>query len=227
MIASFDIKSLEKDLKNLVGYSTGFLEGIEEAKPILMNNFGRTIVDSLKEFIDTNARINPESLHHVYEWYQTGSPEARLFDIDYAVIGKNSLSFNYTFSQSTSYVANATEPFYDKANIMENGTPIVIKPKLNGVLRFEKDGQVIFTKKPVVVSQPGGEMVAGSFERTLKNFFDNYFTQSYIMSSGITEHFKNPKTYKQNLKSGIKSGGKALGFKVGYEWTAKGGRIEQ
>jgi hypothetical protein len=226
MIVSFQIDNLQKDLKNLVNYSIGFLDGVEEAKPVIMDNLGKSVIESLKNFIDTNARISPESLHHVYEWYQTGSPEARLFDVDYLVVGKNSLSFNYTFSQSTSFSNNSTEPFYDKANIMENGIPVIIKPKPNGVLRFEKDGEVVFTKKPTLVSRPGGDRVAGSFEETLKAFFESYFTQSYIMTSGMTEHFNNPRPYKDNLSSGIKGGGKGLGFKVGYRWAAKGGKIE-
>ena len=46
-------------------------------------------VESTKELnqklIDANARINPATLHHVYEWTKTGSPNARLFDIKFSV----------------------------------------------------------------------------------------------------------------------------------------------
>ena len=226
MIVNFDTSKLVKDLNNFTQYSLGFLDGIEEAKPIFIDNLGKTIIDSLKDFIDANARTNPETLHHVYEWYQTGSPEARLFDIEYVVQGKNGLSFNYTFSQSRSYSMNSMEPFYDKANIMENGIPVIIRPKPRGVLSFNDNGEQVFTKKPVVVSRPGGNEVQGSFERTLKTFFESYFTQSYIMNSGITKHFSNLRPFRDNLKSGVKQGGRPLGFKVGYEWTSKGGKIE-
>jgi hypothetical protein len=227
VIVDFDAKSLIFKLNNVVQYSTGFLDGIEAAKPEFMNNLGKSVIEVMKNFIDSNARVNPTTLHHVYEWYQTGSPEARLFDIEYMVQGKNTLSFSYTFSQSTSYSNGSTEPFYDKATIMENGSPVVIKPKVNGgTLSFNDDGEQVFTRKPFVVSNPGGSEVQGGFEKTLKTFFDNYFSQSFLFSSGILEHFNNVKTYKQNFKSGSIQG-KTLGFKVGYEWVAKGGRIEQ
>ncbi|NBR61238.1 MAG: hypothetical protein EBT86_06250 [Actinobacteria bacterium] len=226
MIVTFDSKTLIKELNNLTNYSIGFLEGVDAAKEIFIDNFGKSVIESLKNFIDTNARVNPESLHHVYEWYQTGSPEARLFDIEYTVVGKNTLTFNYTFSQSLSYSQNSSQPFYDKANIMENGIPVTIRPKAKSVITFNDNGEQVFTKKPVIISRPGGDAVQGGFERILKSFFESYFTQSYIMISGIKEHFNNPEPYKRNLKSGIKQGGKSLGFRTGFEWTAKGGKIE-
>lgn len=225
MKVTFDSQNLVRQLNNVTEYSLGFLEGIQAAKPEFLDNLGKSVIESLKNFIDTNARVNPETLHHVYEWYKAGSPEARLFDIDYIVQGKDSLSFNYTFSQSASYSKNSTTPFYDKARIMENGSPVTIKPRANGVLSFNDDGQQIFTRKPIIVENPGGSNVVGGFENTIKMFFDNYFSQSFLMSSGIMEHFNNPKAYKQNFRSGSKQG-RPLGFRIGYEWTAKGGRIE-
>lgn len=225
MKVTFDSQNLVRQLNNVTEYSLGFLEGIQAAKPEFLDNLGKSVIESLKNFIDTNARVNPETLHHVYEWYKAGSPEARLFDIDYIIQGKDSLSFNYTFSQSASYSKNSTIPFYDKARIMENGSPVTIKPRANGVLSFNDDGQQVFTKKPIIVENPGGSNVVGGFENTIKMFFDNYFSQSFLMSSGIMEHFNNPKAYKQNFRSGSKQG-RPFGFKIGYEWTAKGGRIE-
>jgi hypothetical protein len=220
-----DTKSFINSLNNLTEYSIGFLNGVEAASPVIMDNLGKEIIETLKDFIDTNARVSPETLHHVYEWYQTGSPEARLFDIDYVVIGKNGLSFNYTFSQSSSYSKNSTVPFYDKAEIMERGVPITIRPKNASVLSFNADGEQIFTKKPIVVENPGGSNVEGGFERIIKTFFDSYFTQAFLMTSGVLDHLNNPRAYKDNILAGSKQG-KALGFKVGYQWATKGGRIE-
>ena len=225
MKVSIDSKELFSELNNITQYSIGFLDGMQEARPVFMDNLGKTVIESLKNFIDSNARMNPEMLHHVYEWYQEGSPESRLFDIDYNVLGNSGLSFNYTFSQSSSYSNNSNQPFYDKARIMEQGIPVTIKPKSGGVLMFNSEGEQIFTRKPIVVSNPGGTEVQGGFEKTIKMFFDNYFSQSYVMSSGITSTFNNPITYKANFKSGSKQG-KSLGFKVGYQWVAKGGKIE-
>lgn len=225
MIVSFDSKDLTYKLNNIVKYSLGFLDGAQAGKPKLMTNLGESILESLKGFIDANARVNPESLHHVYEWYQTGSPESRLFDIQYIITNNTGISFNYTFSQSRSYSNGSKEPFYNKAQIMENGTPVTIKPKAGGVLSFNIDGEQIFTRKPIVISNPGGEAVEGGFERTIKTFFDSYFTQSYIISSGILGHLNDMSTYKKNFAMGAKQG-KSLGFKTGYNWITKGGKLE-
>ena len=220
-----DTKSFINSLNNLAEYSIGFLNGVEAASPVIMDNLGKEIIEMLKDFIDTNARVDPETLHHVYEWYQTGSPEARLFDIDYIVNGKDGLSFNYTFSQSTSFAKNSNVPFYNKAEIMEKGTPVTIKPKTASVLSFNIDGEQVFTKKPVVIPNPGGEGTEGGFEETIKTFFDSYFTQAFLTASGVMSHLNNPRAYKDHVVAGSKQG-KSLGFRIGYEWATKGGRID-
>lgn len=219
-----DTKSLINSLNNLTQYSIGFLNGVEAAAPVIMDNLGKEIIETLKDFIDTNARVDPQTLHHVYEWYQTGSPEARLFDIDYIIRGKDGLSFNYTFSQSSSFANNSNVPFYNKAQIMEKGTPVTIKPKTASVLSFNVDGEQVFTKKPIVIANPGGDGVEGGFEQTIKTFFDSYFTQAFLMTSGVMSHLNDPRAYKTHVLAGSKQG-KSLGFKIGYEWATKGGRI--
>jgi hypothetical protein len=219
-----DTKSFINSLNNLTQYSIGFLNGVEAAAPAIIDNLGKEIIETLKDFIDTNARVDPQTLHHVYEWYQTGSPEARLFDIDYIVRGKDGLSFNYTFSQSASVANNSKVPFYNKAQIMEKGSPVTIRPKDASVLSFNVDGEQVFTKKPILIANPGGDGVEGGFEQTIKTFFDSYFTQAFLMTSGVMEHLNNPRAYKDHVLAGSKQG-KSLGFKIGYEWATKGGRI--
>lgn len=225
MIVEFKIDALTSKLNNIAKYSIGFLEGAKAGQGKLMDNLGETVLESLKNFIDSNARVSPETLHHVYEWYETGSPQARLFDLEYRVNQDSVISFSYTFSQSRSYSKGSTTPFYSKATIMENGSPVTIKPIANGVLSFNDNGEQVFTKKPIVVENPGGEAAENGFENTLSDFFNNYFSQSFLVSSGLGEHFKDVRTYKQNFAAGSKQG-KPLGFKVGYEWVSKGGRIE-
>ena len=225
MIVQFDIKNITSELNNIAKYSIGFLEGAEAGHAKFMDNLGETVLESLKNFIDSNARVSPETLHHVYEWYETGSPQARLFDLEYKVNQNSVISFSYTFSQSSSYSNGSTKPFYDKATIMENGSPVTIRPKAKGVLSFNDNGEQVFTKKPIVVENPGGTEVENGFENTLRDFFDNYFSQAFLISSGITEHFKDVRTYKNNFAAGSKQG-KPLGFRVGYDWVSKGGRIE-
>lgn len=224
MNVEFQVEDLVSKLKNTVEYSIGFLDGAKKAEPVLLDNIGKSISESLKNFIDTNARISPQTLHHVYEWYQTGSSESRLFDIDYSV-SNGMISFSYRFLQSSSLASGSKEPFRDKASIMEQGLPVVIKPKSSKVLAFEEDGQAIFTSKPILVSHPGGSSVQGGFENTINEFFGSYLTQSFALSDGMFGGLSSLKTYKNNIYAGSKHG-RMLGEKIGYEWVSKGGRIE-
>ena len=224
MIVNFNSNKFFSEMNNLVEYSIGFLDGVEKGKDKFLENFGQSVIQSLKDFIDSNARIEPKALHHIYEWYQVGSPDSRLFDITYSIKG-GGLSFNSTFSQSSSLENGSNVPFYNKAEIMENGTPVTITPKQSGVLAFDIDGQQIFTKRPVIVNNPGGTQVQGAYEKVFKMFFDSYFSQSFLFSSGIQQYLSNPESYKSNIKAGARLG-KTYGYRIGYDWIVKGGRIE-
>lgn len=219
--ASFSAAKFNKDMKNLVAYSVGFLDGAQVGKTKLMSNIGNLAIESLKEFIDSNARMNPEMLHHVYEWYKTGSPGARLFDINYTV-SSIGLSFKSTFSQSKSIKAGSNVPFYNKARIMEENIPVRISPVKSDVLVFEVDGEKVFTSKEVTVDSPGGDKTTKAFEKTFDLFFSKYFTQAFLRSSGILEYLNSPVLYKKNLRSGM-TYGKSVGYQTGYRWIANAG----
>ncbi len=212
-----------KDMENIINYSAGFLEGVHAGKRQFLNTLGYQIKDVIQDFIDVNARINPESLHHVYEWYRTGSPDARLYDITYTVSNLG-LSFRSTFRQSQVVKDGSKVPFYDKAKIMEQGLPVKIKPVTAKVLAFNVGGQQVFTNKEVTVVNPGGSAAAGGFEKTFNNFFDRYFAQSFLLSSGIIKYLENPIAYKNNMRSG-KIGGKSAGFQTGYRWIVSAGAL--
>lgn len=214
-------KAFKKDMNNLINYSLGFLEGVKAGKPDFLKSFGLTIIEGLKNYIDSNARVNPMLLHHVYEWDRVGSPGARLFDISYRVTDLG-LTVNSTFSQSTSIKQGSNVPFYNKAKIMEDGTPITITPK-NKVLAFTVDGEDIFTTKPVIVNNPGGQ-TSGEYEKVFDSFFNVYFTQAFLDVTGITAYLKNPVDFAKNFSSG-KRGGRSKGFQTGKQWIAKAGLI--
>ena len=219
----FDDKAFMKKMNNVVEYAIGFADGSKAGKANMLDNLGHATVEMLKDFIDMNARMDPQKLHHVYEWYQTGSPNARLFDIDYNVSGSG-LSINSSFRQSSSVKAGSTVPFYDKARIMENGIPVVIKPKRAKALAFEIDGETVFSKEGVVVEKPGGDRVENGFEDTFKIFFDRYFNQSFLDVVGITDDIKDVSSFKKYLSSGANSG-RHVGYNVGYRWISNAGRI--
>jgi hypothetical protein len=214
-------KMFKKDMKNIIEYSVGFLEGAQAGKTQFLNNMGKLTTEILEEYIDSNARVNPKALHHIYEWYKVGSPDARLYNINYT-ISNLGLSFVSTMKQSTSIKDGSSVPFYNKAKIMEEGTPVTIKPNKASVLVFEDGGDTIFTKGKVTITNPGGSQVEGSFERVVNTFFNKYFTQAFLKTSGIQQYLSNPVVYSKNLKSG-KSSGRSKGMQVGYRWIANAG----
>jgi hypothetical protein len=208
--------ALEKKLNNIVKYSAGFLEGAQSGKKIFLDNMGSRVIEALNRYVDAMARSDRDALHHVYEWYKTGSPAARLFDLTYTVSNLG-LSVKSSFRQSTSVSKDSNTPFYDKARIMELGIPVTIKPKKANVLVFEDSGETVFTKNPITVHNPGGTEAQYGYGFVFDSFFSNYFTQAFIKSSGLTNYISNPVTYKHNFAAGAK-GGKSLGKKVGYAW---------
>lgn len=216
MRLTYDTARFEREMDNVIKYSLGFLDGVQKGKRIFLENLGESAIEVMKEFVDSNARIDPDMLHHIYEWYQTGSPNARLFDIDYTVSSLG-LSFKSSLRQSTSVKAGSSIPFYDKARIMEEGIPVRIKPRASSVLAFEDDGEQVFTKKEVVVENPGGTAVEGGLEKTLDIFMNQYFTQAFLYNSGILKHFQDGTMFKRNMRSG-KNLGKAKGIETGFKW---------
>jgi hypothetical protein len=218
MKVTMNASSLEKQLTNIVKYSTGFLEGAQSGKKVFLDNLGGSVIEVLNKYIDAMARSDRDALHHVYEWYQTGSPAARLFDLNYTVSNLG-LSVKSSFRQSTSISKDSNKPFYDKARIMEMGIPVTIKPKKASALVFEDSGQTVFTKKPVNIPDPGGVEAQGSYQRVFDTFFKSYFTQAFLKSSGLSNYISNPVIYKQNFAAGAVAG-KGLGVKTGYRWIA-------
>ena len=221
MRAVFNSMQFKKDMSNIVDYSVGFLGGIHRGKTVFLKTLGLETVELMKEFIDSNARVNPEMLHHIYEWHQTGSPSARLYDISYTT-SQLGLSFKSSFSQSTSIKNGSRTPFYDKARIMEEGIPVTIRPRLAQALAFEDNGEMVFTKNEVRVDNPGGTAVEGGFEKVFDMFFNRYFSQAFLRVSGVAKYLENPIVYKKDMAAGKKMG-RSKGISTGYRWIANAG----
>lgn len=214
-----DDTKFNKDVKNIIQYSLGFFDGVKQGVPEFLRNASRSMIDSLKEYIDSNARVTPQLLHHMYEWGQTGASNARLFDIQALPTG-NTVSFISSFRQSATIKKGSSVPFFDKARIMEYGIPVTIVPKRK-VLSFEIDGEQIFTPNPVTVTNPGGN-VSGEYERIFNSFFNSYFAQSYLESSGILAYLSSPTDFYRNMSE---RAGRSHGFSTGKNWIAKAGRL--
>ena len=218
MRVSTNTKSFEKQMNNIVNYSFGFLDGAQKGKSVFLNNLGHGVLTALYDYIDASARSNPRAMHHIYEWMQTGSPDARLYDLNYTVSNLG-LSFKSRFIQSQSSSRDSNTPFYDKARIMEQGIPVKISPVKSDVLVFEANGETVFTKKEVTVENPGGTEVVGSFERAVDEFMLGYFKQSFIRASGLYDYISKPILYKANVAAGSRMG-RSKGIDTGFKWIA-------
>ena len=217
MKVNLNSASFEKTLQNIVNYSFGFIEGAQNGKRVMLDNLGKGTIEALNQYIDAMARGDQAALHHVYEWYQTGSPAGRLFDLQYTVSNAG-LSLKSSFRQSNTVAENSTEPFYNKARIMEEGISVTISPKRKALV-FEEGGETIFVSRPITINSPGGTAVEGSYQRVFDSFFKNYFTQAFLKASGLFEYISKPVLYKKNIAAGSK-GGRQVGKKVGYTWIA-------
>ncbi len=204
-------------MNNIVNYSMGFIDGVQKGKTDFLKALGQATITSMGQYVDAQARSNPAALHHIYEWNKTGSPTARLFDLDYT-ISNLGLSIRGTFTQSETLKKGSTVTFYDKAKIMENGVPVTIRPKKR-VLAFTIDNEEIFTSNDVTVTNPGGTEVQGSFSKTIDEFMLFYFKQSFLRASGIYNYIQNPTVFKKDIKQGSRLG-KNKGIQTGFRWIA-------
>ena len=218
MIVRTSTANFDKQMNNIVQYAFGFLDGAQKGKTVFLKNLGAATIEAMSKYVDVSARGNPSALQHVYEWYHVGSPSARLFDINYTVSNLG-LSFNSKFKQSRTVKKDSNVPFYNKAKIMEDGIPVTIRPTRSPALVFNEGGRTVFTKKPVVVRNPGGDYAKGSFEKTMDEFMLIYFKQSFLRASGIYDYIKKPTIFKNNIKVGSRMG-RLKGLDTGFKWIA-------
>lgn len=219
----FDSKEVNRILGNAVSYSYGFLEGIDMDQILFNKTLAEYTTEALELYIDSQARVDPESLHHVYEWDQVGSPGGRLFEFQ-STASKRIIKITGGFLQSSSVSDTSDEPFYDKANIMENAIAITIEPKNSDFLVFEDDNQTIFTTKAIYIANPGGDAVAGSFGRVVDDFFNNYFTNALLRP--LILQLSNPTEYARSFRSGTKSG-RGPGINAGKAYLRSAGASVQ
>lgn len=206
MTVNIDITDLMMKLNNIVEYTEGFLVEVQKERVAFNNALGNHIVTLLGQYIDSMARVSPESLHHVYEWGQVGDESGRLFDFN-MVATDSSIKLVGSFLDSSSIGPTATEPFVDKARIMEQGIEVVIEPKNAEALVFEDDGETVFVTTSVTVEHPGGDAVVGSFESAVESFFTTYVSKEILRP--LFNKMSRAKEYKQLFAAGAKSGSRA------------------
>ena len=217
----FNTQQFVKTMTNSVEYSSGFMQGVESSRLRFNQELGLFIKDALNKYIDSRARANPDALHHIYEWGQAGSSSSRLFEFQ-VTPSQNIIRFTATFLPSSSVSPTSDTPFRDKAEVMETGMEITIEPKNSEVLVFEKDGETIFTRKEISISDPGGRAVVGSFANVVNDFFNNYLTVGLLRSSGIFAKLERLAEFKTNFSSGAR-GGRRVGVQAGKKYMNIGG----
>jgi hypothetical protein len=150
-------QSAERFSRNVfVGLRTGF--------------YGRT---------DARARANKDRFHHLYEWDKTGSGGDRLFRLISRHLGTDAFEISYEYLESNLPVPNSGHIFRDKARIMEEGIEVTVAPKNASVLMFEIDGEQVVTANPVVIPNPGGDLV----KNALREEFMMYFRPSVLIKN--------------------------------------------
>lgn len=214
-------KEINKILENSVSYSYGFLEGAEIDQILFNQRLGEYAAESLCLYIDAQARGNPDAFHHVYEWGTTGNKGSRLFEIK-STASKRIITFSGKFLQSRVPSPTSDSVFYDKAEVMESGIKIIVEPKSANVLAFESDGEMVFTTNSVVIENPGGPEVEGSFGRAVDNFFDSYFTKSLLRP--FMKKLSSPTEFVESFAAGAKAG-KSAGITAGKRYMRSAGSI--
>ena len=168
-----------------------------EFKALFKTTIFNQIEKDFGQYVDAQARTKPKSLHHVYEWGKTGSPTSRLFDLYLIDTGGLSFKIGRDFKLSKSAVPSQNPKtkrryvFSNKASIMEEGMPVVIRPRSAERLVFELDGSTVFMPKgtSVTVKRPGGKAATNQFALTYGKFFGGQLVNASIKSSGFQRIF--------------------------------------
>jgi hypothetical protein len=216
---------LMSTLKNTIDYSSAYLAELNRNKKLLNEKVGSLSIDVFYEYLDSLARSHPGMLHHVYEWGQVGDPQARLFELTLSVNGTSAV-IDAQFLESEIPADNASEPFYDKATVMEEGIPVTIKEVDAKALFFEIDGEEFFRVGPITIMNPGGAATRGSFVQAFNEFYGQYFIDFYLNSIKFYKYFSDHNQYEKYFSSAAKGSAASKGRLAAMSWimNSPGGR---
>lgn len=200
----FNLKDFDKVMNNLIQYSDGFLTETKARSDFVAQRLAKGSIQEFYMYLDSLASTNPGMLHHIYEWGAVGNPSQRLVELK-AELRKNAAIISAEFLPSSSIADGSTEPFVEKARVMEEGITVVVDNVNAKALFFEIDGEEFFRTGPIIIENPGGPEVRGQFVAQFEEFYGRYFEEIYLRAIRFYDHFKNPKEFKQNIGS-IKSG---------------------
>lgn len=208
---------LIEKLENSIKYTNAFTKELKRNKKYLNEKVGQESVETFYEYLDSLARSHPGMLHHVYEWGQVGDPFGRLYELSLSINGTSAV-IDAQFLESETPSPTSDVAFYDKADVMESGDSVTITEVEADALFFEIDGEEFFRKGPIVIANPGGREVRGSFVKAFNEFYGRYFTEFHLKSIGFYKYFSNPREYEKYFSSAVKSAPTAKGQKAALSW---------
>lgn len=218
MRVKFDLKDFNKKMKNAVDYSTGYIAETKKSESKLAKKLGNSSIESFYDFLDAMASMHPEMLHHVYEWDATGNSGARLYKLTMNAGGGSTVAINSDFLPSSSISDPYSTPFVNKAEVMEMGIPVVIEQRNAQALFFTDGGQEFFRMGPIVIENPGGPAVRGSFLKFFEMFYNEYFDQVYLNSIGFYRHMSQSREFERSWATGVNGGGSGAGIRAAQRW---------
>lgn len=217
--ARIDGKKASKVLNNIVAYTNGYVKESKAKQPYIANKMADLSIEGFYQYLDNLARVHPGMLHHVYEWGQVGNPDARLFKLKKVMSGGNARVLA-DFLKSESTQGDSNTPFYDKANVMEDGVTVIINEVDAQALFFEIDGEEFFRLGPIVVANPGGPEVRGSFKKAFEEFYNVYFDDVYLRSIKFYQQLESLTEYYNNFGSAaMSSNASGMGRKTALSWV--------
>jgi len=167
-----DTGKMPEKIMAAAAYHTGTLSELhnnQTNKNQIIRNALEMVGEYFGFYMDNIARRDTASFHHVYEKDKTGQRNARLFY--YTISGSaGAPSIQYSFKDAT-VAEESGQVFRKKAFMMEDGSPITIRPRAGKFLVFNIDGEKIFTKQSYVPN-PGGAQVSGSFQKEFELYMN-------------------------------------------------------
>lgn len=218
MRVKYDLKDFNKKMRNAVEYGNGYVAETKKSERKLARKLGNTSIEAFYDFLDSMAAVHPEMLHHVYEWDATGSPGGRLYRLKVNSAGAKSVTIDSDFLPSQTARDQFSVPFVNKAEIMEMGIPVVIEQQNAQALFFTDGGQEFFRMGPIVIENPGGPAVRGSFLKYFEMFYNEYFQEIYLNSIGFYRHMSQSNEFTRGWANGVNGGGRRSGEAAARRW---------
>ncbi len=170
------------EVSALTGYITALSAQMKtDANMVPVLNYAHSAMsDKFDAYMSLIAPTAPGQFHHVYEWGHIGIPKFQLWKNVLRGRGSNKYaSFEFRASvlpvpvpEGSKKPFRSVHRFIYKAMIMEYNIAVTIVPKRAKMLAFpNKMGDIIFTKGPITVENPGGMGTTGAFTAAWSNWW--------------------------------------------------------